>query len=500
MFTFRSTYQSLRVLQPATPLSGFIVPTNAGDFTIRVIPHLFAASSLRIPGRYYLVLFLAVLLWLPVPLGAVSAWGWPVLSAGVLLMTLCYIRQFPVTALPVLWQNRYLLILWLCLLLWHLVLLIPLPESVMDMVRPQRTFLSLKQHNHWLALTYSTTDTIISFFRTLTYGCMFTLALLLFRTAHRLKLLLRCLLVVGLFEMLYASLHLFSGAPKSLFLDIKTGPAATGTLLDAFAYGHLLLIALFAVLALLIIRIKPSVTGNQRQRMRRLVNYFFGKKTVLRVAALLIFAGLVMTILPDVIWATVVSTVLSVMAAFCLFSPRPRRLSTFMISLLTANILMILAASYLAERHPLPSSDLFVTLEDKQWAPMTPGRFDHWLLGSGPGTVKNTNRDAHFIHVTGTLPAQHTAVFQFIQEYGLIASLLYLGVFLYCFMSALKAMAHRRHLVFRAVALCCTGVFTGTVYLAVVSTSLQTPVITAYVTVLMGVSLVSLQCRKYQKA
>jgi len=414
-------------------------------------------------------------------------------------MTLSYIRQFPVTALPVLRQNRCLIMIWLCLVVWHLVLLIPLPESVIQMVRPQRTFLPLEKHNSWLALTYSTSDTTTSFFRTLSYGCMFTLALLLFRTAKRLGLLLRSLLIIGLFEMLYATFHLFLGAPRSLLLDIKTGPAATGTFLQTFAFGHLLLITLCAILALLIIRIKPSVSGNSRQRLRRLVNYFFGKKAMLRVAALLIFAGLAMTIKPEVIWATVVATILAVLAAFFLFSPRPKLFSTFMISLLVANLVMILAASYLAERQFNQVPATFVTLEDQQWPPMTPDPFDHLLLGSGPGTVKDTDKDNHSIPVSGTLPAQKTAVYQWLTEYGLIVSLLYLALFLYCFISALRAMAQRRHLVFRAVAVCCTGALTGTAYLATVSTSLQTPAIAVYVAVLMGISLVSLQCRKYQK-
>lgn len=418
----------------------------------------------------------------------------------VVALTALYIRQFASTAFPVIRQNRLIFAGWLTLIIWHVLLLIPLPESLIDFIRPQRTFLAFSAYNDWLALTYSTTDTLISLLRVVTYSALFTLALLLFRSARRLKILLRCLLAVGLFQTLYAALPVFMALDTSLILDLPVKSGASGTLLRSIAYGHLLLIALCAVLGLLIIRIKPSATGNLRQRIRRIVNYFFGRKAVLRIAALLLYGGLVMTAQAEVIWATVIATVFAVVAGFILFSPRPKLFSTFMLSLLCANLLMILAASYLADRALTLDEPPLVTLEDRQWAPATPGVEDHLLLGAGPGTAKDIDAEDLPLPVSGVLPVGETDVTQFLAEFGVPASLVFVAIFLTSLFSAIMAMARRRHLVFRATALSCTGVLAGTAYLSMVSTTLQTPAVMAYVTVLMAVSLVCLQCRKYQKA
>lgn len=418
----------------------------------------------------------------------------------VVALTTMYIRQFWSAALPVIHQNRFIFIGWFILILWHVLLLLPLPYTLVDYLRPQRTFLPFSEYNDWLALTYSTTDTLISLLRIITYTGLFTLALMLFRSARRLKILLRCLLAVGLFQTLYAALPVFLAMNSSLILDLPVQNGASGTLLRSVAYGHLLLIALCAVLGLLIIRIKPSATGNLRQRIRRVVNYFFGRKAVLRIATLLLYGGLVMAAQADVIWATVIATVFAVIAGFVLFSPRPKLFSTFMISLLAANLLMILAASYLADRAPPHDAVSHITLEDQQWSPATPGVNDHLLLGAGPGTAKDINAEDAPLPVSGVLPIGETDITQFLAEYGAPASLIFVAIYIVSLLSAMLAMARRRHLVFRATALSCTGVLTGTAYLAVVSTSLQTPAVMAYVTVLMAVSLVCLQCRKYQKA
>ncbi|QCZ94452.1 hypothetical protein [Salinimonas iocasae] len=452
------------------------------------------------PGRYYLGAFLLVLLWLPLPLGSATTSGWLAVSLIVVALTALYIRQFSSSALPVIRQNRLIFACWFVLIIWHILLLIPLPESLIEAIRPQRNFLAFSEHNDWLALTYSTTDTLISLLRVVTYTGLFTLALLLFRSARRLKILLRCLLAVGLFQTLYAALPVFFAMQSSLILDLPVKDGASGTLLRGVSYGHLLLIALCAVLGLLIIRIKPSATGNLRQRIRRIVNYFFGRKAVLRIATLLLYGGLVMAAQAEVIWATVIATVFAVVTGFILFSPRPKLFSTFMLSLLCANVLMILAASYLADRALVLDEPPYVTLEDRQWSPATPGVADHLILGAGPGTAKDIEADELPLPVSGVIPVGETDVTQFLAEYGVPASLIFVALFMVSLGNAVIAMARRRHLVFRATALSCAGALAGTAYLAIVSTSLQTPTVMAYVAVLMAVSLVCLQCRKYQKA
>ena len=451
------------------------------------------------PGRYYLVGFLAILLWLPIPVGSATAWGW--LTTTVVLAGLIglYIRQHTAYALEILLENRWVIGVWSLLAGWHLILLFPLTEGMLEWLRPLRAQLAFAEANDWLALTYSTSDTFTSLLRTLSYWGLFTLTLLLFRSAARVKLLLRCVAAVGLFEMLYAALPVFLELDRSLVLDLPIEGGATGTFLRQIGYGHIVFMALCAVLGLLVIRIKPSAVRTMRQRIRRIVKYFFSKKAALRIAALLLFGGMVMAGQYTLIWLGAIATLLSALAGYLLFSPRPKLFSTFMLSLLAANIITIIVATYLADRATPPPPPI-ITQEDAQWPHATPDVLEHWFLGSGPGTAKDGETDQVNLPVSGVLPIAQDDVSQFVAEFGVPVSLLYAGMFLWCTGCAVMAMARRRHLIFRGAALSCTAALSGTALLALYDSPLQSPANAAYVSVMLGLSLVCLQCRKYQRA
>ncbi|WP_137167942.1 hypothetical protein [Salinimonas lutimaris] len=459
------------------------------------------ALSLQLSERIYLGAFLTLLVWLPLPLGSATSWGWLAVMLLLALLNGLYINQHREYSINILVQNRWVMGFWGLLSVWHFLLLIPFSSDLLESVRPLRNHVIFTDRNDWQALTYSTQDTLLSLYRTVTYWGMFTLTLLLFRSSRRLKLLLRAFVAIGLFEILYASLLIFIDADHSLILDLPLQNGATGTFLRQIAYGHTVFLAICAVLGLLIIRIKPSSTGTLRQKLRRVIKYFFSKKAALRIAALLLFGGMVMAGIYSMAWVTLIATLTTALAAYWLFSPRPKLFTTFMGSLLAANIAAVIVATFLSDRAGPPPPPAPVTLEDAQWQPATPDVMEHWVLGAGPGTAKDVEIDGLFnLPVPGVIPLAQRDTYQAVAEFGLPVSVLALVLFAWCAGHALLAMHRRRHVIFRGTAFSCVAALTGTGLLTIYESPLQTPSNAAYVSVLLALSLVCLQCRKYYRA
>ncbi|QPG05100.1 hypothetical protein IT774_13305 [Salinimonas marina] len=439
--------------------------------------------------------YFAMLLWLPLPLGSATTWGWLFITVCLMLLAATAIRQDHSQALKILATNRWFMYGWALLCSWHLILLIPLPEMLIEWLRPRRILVNFTEANDWLALTYSTSATFVSLLRTLSFWALFTLTLLLMGTAARLKLLLRGLVAMGLFQTLYSALMLFLDTPRSLILDLPIPAGASGTFLRPEDFAFSLFISLCAVLALLVMRIKPADVRTLRHRLRRIVMYFFSKKAALRIATLLLLVGIVLSGHYVSVWVTAAATLATGLAGYCLFSPRPTLYRTFVVSLAGAVAVALVVTSFLAQRPAAVITPDIVTQEEAQWAYTTPDATEHWLLGAGPGTAKEGHTYTTGLPVPGVLPIAQQDLRQFMSEFGVVMLAMLAAMVLVALGTALKAMQQRQHVVFRSAAFMCTSVLTGTVLHAFYAAPLQSPANAAYVSVMLALSLVCLQCR-----
>ncbi len=439
--------------------------------------------------------YFAMLIWLPLPLGSATSWGWLFTTVCLMLLTGTAIRQYGPQAFPILTANRWFMYGWALLCSWHLLLLIPLPEAMVEWLRPRRILVNFIDANDWLALTYSTSATFVSLLRSLSFWALFTLTLLLMRSAARIKLLLRGIMAMGLFQTLYSALMLFLDTPRSLILDLPSPAGATGTFLRPEDFSFSLFISLCAVLALLVMRIKPADVRTLRHRLRRIVMYFFSKKAALRIATLLLLVGIVLSGHYVSVWVASAATLATALAGYCVFSPRPTLYRTFVFSLAGALAVTLVVTSFLAQRPAVVITPDIVTQEEAQWAYTTPDATEHWLLGAGPGTAKDGQTYTAGLPVPGVLPMAQQDLRQFMSEFGAPMLTVLAAMVLAALGSTLMAMRQRQHVVFRSAAFMASAVLTGTVLHAFYAAPLQSPANAAYVSVMLGLSLVSLQCR-----
>lgn len=443
----------------------------------------------------YLLGALAVLLWLPLPLGAVTAWGWPVLASALVIGCAAYVWQYPAHARQVAGAQRWLLGVWTLLILWHGLFLLPLPFDWVAVLRPYQTFFTSAESDPWLSLSYQNADTWLSLSRTLSYACLFLLTLWTCRTPARVVWVLAAVLIAGLGQALYAALQLFSGSAQSLVLDLPLAPGASGTFLTSPAFAHLLVLALGAALGLLLSQIRPRRQRNARQRLRRVVLLFFSYRALLRLAALLLLAALVLTAQPVLSWVTALAVGGAMLLVVAMIRPRPRQLRRLVYGTVLACALAVLASEYLASQARVLPDPPGPTLEERQWPSLAPQPGEHPWLGAGPAAWTVYAQHAPRIPLPGQLPvATEQGLTLLMAEWGL-ASLAWLALLVAGVLVAGLALAWRRHPLWRGGALAALVGGLASVLMMPFFPLWQTPASVASLTVLLALALVCLQCR-----
>ncbi|QJR80195.1 hypothetical protein CA267_005095 [Alteromonas pelagimontana] len=464
--------------------------------------HLSKFQKIATPSRSCFIATILILLWLPLPLGSATAWGWLTLTVLLVTISAIYGWQHQAVASVIIRRNRYLFWGWIAIFCGQLLQLLPLPLFIIEWVRPERLHNLAVLDSQWLSLTFNNQDTLLSLLRTLSFFCLFLLTLLMIRSARKTKLLLQFIFGMGIFQALYGSFSRGSGQSHSLILDLPVANGASGTFLSNAYFSHFLLLTLGAALGLLVLKIKPSVTSTAREKIRRLVKYFFSRKAAFRLGVLFLVFGILVSESVIGVMAACIATTGCALYGLKVFKPRPTYYTYFVGLLVVVDIVVgigthALIPPDLPEKTITAAPSLNPNLFKK---PSSPGVFHFGVLGAGAGTAIDTAAAFQDIPIPGHLAAPQNDYGQFLIEFGLPLSLVFLAMFGWCFGHAVVAMAKRRHVVFRGAAFACVIGLSGTMIQMIASTPLQSPANAAYVTVLLALSLSSFQCRKYQRA
>ncbi len=233
-----------------------------------------AAATSRPADQSLFYLWLALLVWLPLPLGSNRVWAASLFTC-VCLGLLCgwcvhYLRDR--VTVPVTFAKAWPLLglfamsaLWVS---WQGVGGFSLDSSV---TRQQATL-------SWGLIAF------------------LGLTLLLLNSQTRLRWTIYTLVISGTFQAVYGSLMTLSGSEFTFFIpkDSYTG-VATGTFINRNHLAGYLVICLSLGLGMMIATLKSEPSGNWRNRLRRWMTALLGKKILLRIALAIMVIGLVLT-------------------------------------------------------------------------------------------------------------------------------------------------------------------------------------------------------------
>ncbi len=256
------------------------------------------------PDRWLFIAFLALFVWLPLPLGSNRPWAWSLMEVWVLGLgiwwLLLYLRH-KVSVTPAFLKAKPIFLLfgfWLLLLLFQIT---PLPDGVLALVSPKSIGLHgliYSQDGDSAAKTisvdpYATTGFLL---KSLAYLLIFALALLLLRRTAYIRLMITILVLSGVFQAVYGSLMVLSGVEYG-FLFEKTDyrGVATGTFINRNHLAGYLEMCLAAGLGILIANPGEGAASSWRGRFRNTVQWIMSTKMSLRIFLAIMVIGLVLT-------------------------------------------------------------------------------------------------------------------------------------------------------------------------------------------------------------
>lgn len=408
-------------------------------------------GAIKSPDRVLFYLFLALCVWMPLPLGSNRPWASSLLEIGtfilagwwLILYTLGRVEFTPAWRRA--WPVSLLFVIWL---LYLAITLLPLPVEWVAYISPTAARMhALTGGDALITLTVDYFATSEFLLRSISLVLFFFLALLLFRRGWRIRLFVQIIVWSAVFQAVYGSLMTLSGLEYGFFVEKEHYRGfATGTFVNRNHLAGFLEMALALGIGLLMADLGGDAALNWRQRIRNFIKLLLSKKIRLRVYLAIMVIGLVLT-RSRMGNTAFFSSLLFAGAVWLLLSyHRPKRSTIILlVSLLAVDLIIVgqwFGIDKVVERLEQTSAQSETRDEvveqglayskDYQWVGSGGGSFHSTFPGYRQGNIRIFYRHAH------------NDFLQFLLETGVIGILLLGLTVLLSFSAAIMAIKKRR--------------------------------------------------------
>ncbi|MDD3449911.1 MAG: polymerase, partial [Gammaproteobacteria bacterium] len=288
---------------------------------------------------------LALLVWLPLPLGSNRPWAWSLMETAVFLLCALWLagvargRWQPTPALR---EARWVLTLLGVWLGWGLLQAMPLPAPLVELLSPAAAALRAAAGlpaDGWQPLSLDVHATLAAWLKGLAYAGVLVLVLALVESRRRLRTLATTLILAAVFQGMLASMQVLSGWE---FLFIENKGVAHGTFVNRNHLAGFLEMSLALGIGLLI----ASMAGggsrrNWRQRLREWARLLLGPKARLRIYLAVMVITLVLTHSRMGNSAFFASMLVTGLLALLLFRNSPRPVVVLIVSLVVIDTFIV---------------------------------------------------------------------------------------------------------------------------------------------------------------
>lgn len=265
------------------------------------------------PAPLYWAL-LALVCWLPIPLGSNRGWAWAIAIGWVALLAGGWLAAWAAGRAAIThpcrkaWPALLLLTLWVA---WLALQLLPLPPAWLALLSPEALALHQAAPDSapagalfaaWLPASYlpisldpaATADFLV---KSLAYSALFALVLLTVTTRARLRLLGYALVLSGLFQASYGSLMTLTGLEWGFLAPKEVGRGlATGTFVNRNHLAGYLEMTLAVGIGLLLADLSGGGGSTHwRTQLRDWVAVILSRKAIVRLALVVMVIALVLT-------------------------------------------------------------------------------------------------------------------------------------------------------------------------------------------------------------
>lgn len=257
-----------------------------------------ATESTPAWGRVLFFLFLVTLAWAPLPFGSNQSWSWSLLEVMVLLMASAWLVLFiagraePTRAFRRAWPA---LVLFLGVFVLVQIQLLPLPAAVLAHLSPNAADIHATTQS-LNTITLDPAATRAAALKTLAYGVLFALTLLLVNSRARVRGLALTLVISAVFQAAYGGMMTLSGVEYGFLMPKTDGVGTvTGTFGNANHLAGYLEMCLGIAVGLMLadMSIRPAV--NMRESLQRFLSGMLGRQGPVRLFLVVMVIGLVLS-------------------------------------------------------------------------------------------------------------------------------------------------------------------------------------------------------------
>jgi O-antigen ligase len=448
-------------------------------------------------------LFLALLLWAPIPLGSDRPWAWWPLEIAVFAILAAWLVAWAIDAVKVPDVMRAAWPAWLALALWIVLQglsFVPMPRGWVTFLSPEAARMQsltdvLGTPRAFMTLSLDPHASEVSFLKTLAYAGVFLLALVLVNRRARILMLSRVLVYGAVVTSFYAVLAHLGNAHIDWFgYPLSYGDSASGTYVNRNHFAGYLEMMLALGIGLLIAGLSDRKADTWKKFMRLTIDWILSPKMILRLALCVLVIALTTTH-SRMGNSAFFSSLLVAGGIGIVLSRHATRNTVILLASLIAIDLFIVGSWFgvekLAQRLEQTTAGDVEEREDPA-AYTIPLIRDYAIFGSGPGSFYVAFPRYRQEKVAGFYDNTHNDYAQFAAESG-TPGLLLMGLFVTMSLgTALVAHWKRRDPLMRGISFACVMGVTSILIHSWVDFNLQIPANACLFMVLLALGWISL--------
>ena len=405
---------------------------------------------------------LLILFLLPIPLGSNRPWAWNSFQIAIFLLTLCCV--FAHRKEPMLGMHAYrrVLYFWLPIIIIATIQIIEFPQQFVGFLSPNAEIIQATVSVDSFYFSLDIGQSIISYFKLLSYFCMFCCVLMLVNSERRLKLLLLCITISGTFQAIYGVSEVLLGVDKSLIFEIDVKGAATGTYIYKNHYANLLIMTAAAAIGLLVTSLQKDRHKSPKDWLRSFASAMLSSKGLIRISVVIMVIALVMSRSRMGNTAFFAAMTIVGFAALYLIRNKSKGLQFLVMSMFVID-LMIVSTYFGLEKvqQRLISTSFEQESRDEVIKDASLIIFDYPIIGTGGGSFYSIFPSYQKAEVHSFYDHAHNDYLQMAIEYGLPAFFIMACMSVFLFYKAIRPMYRRRQSIFKGTSFSCSMVMIG---------------------------------------
>ncbi|MBL0141371.1 MAG: O-antigen ligase family protein [Betaproteobacteria bacterium] len=446
---------------------------------------------------------LALLVWLPVPLGSNRGWAWAVMEVSAFALLAWWLVLWATDKITIEDPLRKAWPVFALLGLYGLVVAVdsvPMPREWVEVLSPAsaRTWavtdiLGIKRD--WITLSIEPHISRVALMKSLAYGAIFFLFLAVVNNRQRVMTAARVLVFAAVLHAIYAVLMHLSGVSDEHYGTlIMHGESASGFYANRNHFAGMLEMTLAIGIGLLIAGLSDRVAGTWKAFFRHLIEWILSPKMLLRLSLCILVIALTTTHSRMGNTAFFSALLIAGVIGIALSRHATRNTVILLVSLVVLDLTIVgswFGVEKLAKRLEATTMQDVQEREDPA-AYTVPMIKDFPLFGTGPGTFYVAFLKYKPEKVVGFYDYTHNDYAQIASETGLVGLGLLGGVVLLTLVVALRAQWIRRDPLMRGMSFACIMGVTSLLIHSWVDFNLQIPANAAYFMVLLAFGWISL--------